>query len=388
MLLAMVQFTHIMDFMIMMPLGPQLMRLFEITPRQFGFLVSAYTFTAGISGFAGAFFVDRFDRKSVLLVAYMGFTLGTLACALAPNYEFLMAARSLAGAFGGVLGAMILSAVGDAISHEKRGRAMGIVMASFSLASVFGVPFGLYLANLFSWHAPFVFVGAAAAVNTLLLLFYMPSMGAHKVNGREFPSPIAILQTIATDKNQITALGLTIFLTFSQFLLIPFLSPSMVANVGFLESDLPYIYFVGGGLTIFTSPLVGRLADRFGKHRVFLITSLFVILPVWLTTHMGPTPIASALVVTALFFVLGNGRFVTSTAMVTAAVQPASRGSFMSINSSVQSLASGSAALISGFIVATGPNGRLLHYDRVGYLSLALTLAAMAVATRLRAVDV
>lgn len=329
-LLALVQFTHIMDFMIIMPLGPQLMRLFSITPQQFGFLVSAYTFTAGASSFLGAFFVDRFDRKFVLVVSYIGFTVGTLACAFAPNYEFLMAARALAGAFGGVLGAIILSVVGDAIPDAKRGRAMGTVMSSFSLASVFGVPFGLFLATKLSWHAPFIFVGGVAAINLLLIMIYMPKMSGHRSTERGHRGPIEILTSITSDMNQVKALSLTMLMMMGQFMVVPFISPSMVANVGFLESDLPYIYFIGGGLTIFTSPMIGRMADRFGKRIMFQIASIVLLIPVLLITHMGPSSLTYALLVTTLFFVAGNGRFVPATAMVTAAVKPAARGSFMS----------------------------------------------------------
>lgn len=383
-LLAMVQFTHIMDFMIMMPLGPQLMRLFSISPQQFGFLVSAYTFTAGASSFLGAFIVDRFDRKAVLVISYIGFTIGTLACAIAPNYEFLMAARSLAGAFGGILGAIILSVVGDAIHESKRGRAMGTVMSSFSLASVFGVPFGLYLATRISWHAPFIFVGGVAAINLLLLIIYMPKMSGHRAVDKTHRGPVEILSSISSDKNQVRALSLTILMMMGQFMVVPFLSPSMVANVGFTEADLPYIYFIGGGLTIFSSPFIGRLADRFGKRIVFQIASCFLLIPVLSITHLGPSPLSYALILTTLFFVAGNGRFVPAMAMVTASVPPSARGSFMSINSSVQSLAAGFASLTAGFIVASGPNGTLLHYGRVGIISACFVVIGIWVGSKLK----
>lgn len=387
-LLAMVQFTHIMDFMIVMPMGPQLMRLFEITPRQFGFLVSAYTYTAGITGIAGAFFIDRFDRKTALLIAYIGFAMGTLACAIAPTYIFLLMARSLAGAFGGVLGALIFSVVGDAIAFEKRGRAMGIVMASFSMASVLGVPSGIYLATRISWHAPFVLVGMVAIINLALLFFFMKPMRGHLLSRQDRPHPMTVLSGIASDRNQVLALLFMIFLMMSQFMLIPFFSPSMVANVGFAETDLPYIYFFGGFMTIFTSPLVGRMTDKFGKAPVFTVAALMLLVPCLIITHLGPTPMWVALLVTTAFFICGNGRFIPAMAMITSTVKPATRGSFMSINSSVQSLSSGTAALVGGLIVEKGIDGKLLHYNQLGYLSVGLSLTAIYLGRKLKPVDV
>ncbi len=383
MMMAGVQFTHIMDFMIMMPLGPQLMRLFDITPKQFGFIVSSYTLTAGATGFFGAFFVDRFDRKKALLFSYVGFALGTLACALAPTFEFLLAARSLAGAFGGVLGALILSVIGDAIPGERRGRAMGVVMASFSVASIFGVPFGLFLANLSSWHAPFYFVGGAAAVNAILIFFYMPRMTQHMENGGSSRSPVELMKIIGSDVNQLKALLFTFLLMFSQFSIVPYLSPYMVSNVGFTEAQLPYIYFFGGGLTIFTSPLVGRLADRYGKALIFTVGSFLVLIPMLIITNLSATTLPIALLVTTGFFVFSNSRFVPSMAMVTSTVPSEIRGGFMSINSSVQSLASSLAALCSGYIVGKSVEGQLTNYNVVGYIAVTVSVTAVFIGRRL-----
>ncbi|WP_375438196.1 MFS transporter [uncultured Hymenobacter sp.] len=130
-LLAAVQFTNILDFVIMMPLGPQLMPALGIVPRQFGLVISAYTFSAGATGLAAAF-LDRFNRKTALLALYLGFGLGTVACALAPTYHWLVAARALTGAFGGVLGSLVLAIVGDAVPESRRGQAIGLGSPLFS----------------------------------------------------------------------------------------------------------------------------------------------------------------------------------------------------------------------------------------------------------------
>ena len=385
--LACVQFTHIVDFMVLMPLGPQLMRIFEISPQQFGLLVSAYTFSAGFFGFFSAFIIDQFDRKTALIVLYVGFALGTIACGLAPNYVFLLAARSLAGAFGGVLGALILAIIGDTIPGERRGQAMGIVSTSFSMAATLGVPFGLQLATWFSWHAPFLLLGGIAVLNTLLIFFVVPVLNRHLVEGRPRIQPVKLLSDILHNKNQMRALAFTFLLMLSQFSVIPFLSPSLVANVGFREDQLFWVYLVGGGATIVTSPLVGVMADRFGKKLVFAIAGACLMVPVLIITHLGPAPVPLVLIVTTLFFVCGNARFIPAFALITSTAGQRTRGSFMSINSSVQQIASGFAAFLSGLIVAKGATGRIERYEIVGYLSAAIMIGAILMARTLVATD-
>jgi predicted MFS family arabinose efflux permease len=385
--LAAVQFTHIMDFMIMMPLGPQLMRIFDIDPKQFGLIVSSYTITAGVSGFIAAFFIDRFDRKQALMFVYAGFTIGTIACALAPTYQLLLTARSIAGMFGGVQGALILSIIGDAVPNERRGRAMGIVMAAFSVASVFGVPFGLFIATKFSWHAPFFFLGGLSLLISTLIFIMVPSMKGHLKQKGNRPNPWEILKTIFTNSNQVMALFFMMLLMLGQFSIIPFISPYMVSNVGFTEGQLTYIYLIGGGLTIFTSPLIGRWADKYGKLNVFTVFACIVLVPLFLITNLPAVAIPLALLVTSLFFVCAGGRMIPASAMITATVKPHNRGSFMSINSSVQQLSSGMASLIASSIVKKGPTGALMNYSYVGYIAIAATVAAMFIARKLRVVD-
>ena len=385
--LAMVQFTHIMDFMILMPLGPQLMRIFEINPQQFGFIVSVYTFAAGVSGFLGAFFLDKFDRKKALLVLYVGFAAGTLGCALAPSYPILLVARAVAGIFGGIMGALILSIVGDTIPMVRRGEAMGILMASFSVASVAGVPFGLYLASVFSWHAPFFFVAGIALLNMLMIWYRIPNMTGHINENIQSVPPVEVLARVGRDKNQVRALCFTSLLMLSQFILIPFVAQAMVANGGMREDQLPLMYLFGGGMTIFTSPLVGRIADRRGKKIVFTIASLLLIIPQILITNLWPMPVAIALLITTIFFVVGNARFIPSMALVTATVRPETRGSFMSVNTAVQSLSQAIASLIAGFIVQLGASGQLLNYNWAGYFAIVMSLLAIPVGRRLMAVE-
>jgi len=388
-ILAAVNFTHIMDFMIMMPLGPQLMKLFQITPQQFGFAVSAYSITAGITGFISAFFVDKYDRKQLLFYAYVGFVIGTISCAFAPNYELLVAARVLAGLFGGMIGAQVLSIVADTFEYQRRASAMGILMTAFSLASVAGVPTGLWLAARFSWHAPFLVIGGLGIIIALLIFLFIPPINKHLQHPAETHTrnPLYVLTDILRTPNQMRALSLSIVLMLGHFSIIPFIAPSLVANVGFGEDNIFLIYLVGGLLTIFSAPLVGKLADRHGKYPVFVIFALFSLVPVWLITNLWPMPVWIVLLIAGLFFISVNGRMIPTQAIVSSVTSPQQRGGFMSINSSMQQLASGIAANIGGAIVVENPNGRLDNYHWVGWFSIVLILSCVFLAARVKPVD-
>jgi predicted MFS family arabinose efflux permease len=383
-ILACVNFTHIMDFMIMMPLGPQLMKLFDITPQQFGFAVSSYSLTAGVSGFISAFFVDKFDRKQTLLFAYIGFVVGTFACAFAPTYILLVGARILAGLFGGMIGAQVLSIVADSVPYERRASAMGIVMMAFSMASVLGVPAGLWLASMYSWHAPFMVVGSIGLVVILLIYFLVPPITGHLHKAVQNHSPFHVLTDIWAAPNQRKALTLSAVLMIGHFSIIPFLAPSLVGNAAFSQDHIFLIYLVGGALTFFTSPMVGKIADKRGKYPVFVVFALLSLIPVWLITNLWPMPLWIVLAISSLFFIFINGRMIPVQAMVSGVVPPEQRGGFMSINSSIQQLSSGVAANLGGLIVVKTVDGHLEHYNWVGYISIILVLLSIWLASRLR----
>lgn len=385
-ILASIQFSSIVDFMIMMPLGPQLMRMFQITPHQFGLLVSSYTFFAGVSGFAASFFMDKFDRKKSLLFFFIGFGIGTVACGLSPSYETLLAARGLTGLFGGVLSSLVMAIVSDAISYDRRGSAMGVVMTSFSLASVLGVPLSLYMANLWGWHSPFIGLGGVALVLCGVIWRAVPPIRSHLTEQTKEPLHRTITR-ILQNSNQMKALLFMATVIFGHFAIIPFMSPSLVANVGLSEQELPLMYMSGGLFTIFTSPYIGRLADRFGKHNVFFWGALLTIVPYYVLTHLGPTPLWLVLCYTTFFFVVSGGRMIPASAMVSGTSQAQSRGSFMSIVSCVQQLASALASYIAGILVTKSPQGQLVHYELVGYISIAATIVALYLSRHIETIE-
>jgi DHA1 family inner membrane transport protein len=382
--LAFIQFTNIMDFMIIMPLGNQLMKTFEIAPYQFGYIVSSYTITAGIVGFFGAFFIDNFNRKSILLACYFGFLIGTLACAFAPGFEWMMAARVLTGAFGGVLGTLVLSIVGDTIPNERRGVAMGLVTAGFAIASVFGVPFGNFLATTYSWHAPFFFIAGAGLLVSIAILIYIPSLDTHIREKEKRPDPFQVMKNLFYNLNQRRALLLMCLLMLSQFTIIPFLAAYMEKNVGFSQVQVTYIYLFGGICTVISSPLIGKLADKLGKQKVFGVFATLALVPIILITNMNSHwTIPIAIVVTSFFFIVISGRVVPAMALITSTTVPQTRGSFMSFNSSVQQLSVGIAAFIAGSIVTASPSGELNNYNMVGYIAAIACVASIWAATRI-----
>ena len=290
--LAGIQFTHILDFMIMMPLGPQLIRVMGLSTPEFGLLLSSYTFTAAASGLLAATYIDRFDRRKLLLSLYLLFILATLFCGLAPSYSILLVARALAGAFGGVLGAMVQTMVADVIPFERRGKAMGTVMTAFSLSTVAGVPLGLFLANhipALGWRAPFFFIVLLSGVFLCIAYRLLPNLTAHlerPLQGNVF----AQIYRVAKEPNHLRAFGFIALLMMAGFTVIPYIALYTTANVGMPESFIAVIYLCGGAATFFTSRMIGTLADRHGKIRLFRWLALASCVPLLITTHLVPVP--------------------------------------------------------------------------------------------------
>jgi predicted MFS family arabinose efflux permease len=381
--LAAIQFTAVVDFLIIMPLGPQYMRVFKINPGQFGLIVSAYAISAGIAGIAAGFVLDQADRKTALLVLYGGFTLGTLFCALAPNYPMLVAARVIAGAFGGVTGALILAVVGDVIPEERRGAAMGLVMSSFSVASICGVPIGLLLASHLNWHVPFFGLAALSALVLLAAAWQLPSLRGH-LEHRHEEHPMSRMLSVLKHTDHQMAFVFMAMLTFTGFVIFPYLSTYMVANVGLTEKQLPLIYLAGGACTIFSMNWIGRWADRAGKLPVFVRMSFLATIPILTLTNLPRVPLVAAIGVSTLFMVCMSGRMVPAMALMTASIEARYRGGFMSINSSVQQFAAGFAAYASGLIMGQAVTGEMTHFPFIGLMSVVCAVSCVYLAKFLK----
>lgn len=378
--LGAVQFTHIMDFMIMMPLGSHLMRVFGISPAQFTQLVAYYGFAAALSGLAGGFVMDRFDRKRALLVLYTGFGLATLACGLAPTHHALILARIAAGAFGGLASSMVMAMVGDVIPPTRRGRAMSIVAAAFPVASVLGVPAGLMLAGRFGWHAPFFMLVGCAAANLVLSSFVLPPIRT-AVHDHQ---PLRQMREILAHPVHRRAFAVGAVLVMAGGIVIPFLAPTFIANVGLNEAtQLPRAYMAGGIATALSTPLIGILSDRLDRLRLLAVMSAGAVVVVLFVTHLGPSSLAFAALMMALFMVTMSGRFAPAMAMITNAVTARYRGGFMSVNSALQQAASATANLVAGWFMIQEPSGHLAGFPLLGYFAAGLFTLTVLLAAQL-----
>jgi predicted MFS family arabinose efflux permease len=375
--LAGIQFTHILDFMIMMPLGPEFTRVFGISDAQFGALVSTYTLAAGVSGLLAATFLDAFDRKKMLLVLYSLFGLATLACGLASSFDTLMLARILAGTFGGVLSALAQTIVADVIPFARRGRAMGIVMTSFSVSTVAGVPLGLWLAAHFSWHMPFFGISVIVGVLVMGAWVTLPKMSDHlQGNGRR--GGLQPVFAVLADAQHRLALLFSALMMFAGFTVIPFITLYLRSNVGWPAERVPLVYLCGGVVTLLTARLIGGATDRLGKVRVYRWMALVVTLPLMATTLMQGLPVWAVLSVSTLFFVCMSGRMIPGMAILSSAANPQLRGTFMALNSSIQSAAMGVAAFVGGQIISRDAQNLVQHYwvaALVGCIASVLSIA-------------
>ena len=380
--LAGIQFSHILDFMIMMPLGPVLMKAFGIGTHAFGLLVASYSFSAAVSGILAATFVDLFERKRLLLIAFGLFALSTLACALAPSYSMLMVARGLAGVFGGIMGALVQTMIGDAIPFSRRARASGIVASAFSISTIAGVPMSLWLANHFGWRMPFMFIGALSVMFIGIGLRFLPEL-RHHLSDEKRAHLLSATFSVLGDTNHLRALLFSALIIFSGFTVIPYITVYAVNNVGIPLHQIPIIYLVGGSATFISARLIGHWADKHGKVEVYRKVALLAMLPLLAVTHVGTVPLWGWLICTAAFFVLTSGRMIPAMAIISSSAQPKLRGTFMSLTGTVQSLAMGLATTLAGFVTSLDDSGRIVGYPLVGYVAVAANLIAVWFASRI-----
>jgi predicted MFS family arabinose efflux permease len=375
-LLALVQFTVILDFTIMSPLGAIIMPALDITAGQFGVAVSAYAFSAGISGILSAGFADRFDRKRLLLFFYVGFTLGTALCALAPNYHVLLLGRIVTGLFGGVMGSVVLAITTDLFSLQQRGRVMGFVQTAFAASQVLGIPAGLFLSNHWSWHVSFgaIIVLSIAAMVAVVLL--MKPVNAHLLLKQESTAFRHLIATITQTRYTMAFLVTTLLAT-GGYMLMPFGSAYTVHNLGIGIPHLPTIYLVSGLFSIFTGPLVGRASDAFGKFPTFAFGSVMSMVMVLIYTHLGQVSLTTAIAVNVLMFVGIFSRMIPSQALISAIPDPSQRGSFSAVSASLQQLSGGLGSVLAAAIIAENADGSLRHFDWLGYIVVATATVSL-----------
>ncbi|HMF71549.1 MAG TPA: MFS transporter [Flavitalea sp.] len=384
-ILAITQFTVILDFMVMSPLGDILMKSLDMKPSHFGMAVSAYAFSAGISGILTAGFADRFDRKKLLLFFYIGFVAGTVLCGVAKSYPLLVGARIITGLFGGVIGSISMAIIADLFVIEQRGRVMGFVQMGFGASQVLGIPIGLYLANAWGWHAPFLWVAAMAAIVAALIAIKLQPLNKHLAFQHDKSALRHLLHTIA-NKDYRIGFTATALLSIGGFMMMPFGSAFAINNLQITQHQLPLIFMVAGISTLVVMPLIGRLSDKIDKFKIFALASAWMIIMVVVYTNLGPTPLWLVIIFNVMMMAGIMSRMIPSTALVTGIPELRDRGAFMSINSSLQQVAGGIAAAVAGMIVMQKDKfSPLEHYNTLGYIIVVITIVGVFLVYRVSA---
>lgn len=366
-ILSILQFTIVLDFMVLSPLGAFLMPALTITPAQFGMVVSAYAFSAGAAGLLSAGFADKYDRRKLLLFFYSGFIIGTLLCGIAPTYHLLLAARVVTGLFGGVIASVIFAIITDLFRMEVRGRVMGFVQMAFASSQVLGIPLALYLANAWDWHSPFLMIVAASVVVWIVIFVKMQPVNDHlKIPARK--NAFLHFSSTLSKPEYIRAFAATTLLATGGFMLMPFASAYSVSNLGLGVDDLPTVYMITGIFSMVAGPLIGKLSDAVGKYQTFVGGSLWTIIVVLVYCNLGVSSLPFVIFISVVMFIGVTSRIVSSSALLSAVPAPSDRGAFMGINASVQQISGGIATIFAGLIVVQTPTGVLENYDMLGYV--------------------
>src|SRR5690606_28813551 len=346
-ILAVTQFTVVLDFMIMSPLGDILMKSMHLIPSEFGLAVSAYAFSAGFSGFLTAGFSDKFDRKKLLLFFYVGFVFGTVLCGIAHTYWFLVAARVITGLFGGVIGSISMAIVADLFALQQRGRVLGFVQMAFGASQVLGIPIGLYIATSWGWEMPFLMVAALGVAMIAVIGIYLRPINEHLRVKSEKSAFTHLWHTLARRDYRI-GFAATALLSVGGFMMMPFGSAFAINNLQVTEQQLPLLFMVAGLSTLVIMPLIGRLSDRIDKYKLFVFASLWLMAMCIWYTNLSVVSLWVAIVLNVLLMAGVTSRMIPSSALTSAVPELKDRGAFMSINASLQQVAGGIAAALAG----------------------------------------
>jgi predicted MFS family arabinose efflux permease len=381
-LLAVTQFTVVLDFMVMSPLGDMLMKSMNLKTSQFGMAVSAYAFSAGISGLLTAGFADKFDRKKLLLFFYIGFIIGTLFCGLAHNYIMLIVARIITGLFGGVIGSISMAIVADLFPIQKRGRVMGFMQMGFGASQVLGIPISLYLANAWGWQSPFLMIVVLATIVWLLVVIKLKPVTKHLSVKTEQNAVMHLFNTISQKHYRIGFLS-TAILSIGGFMMMPWSSAFSINNLHITQHQLPIVFMVSGISSLIIMPIMGRLSDTIDKFKIFSIASIMMIVMVLIYTNLTPVPFGYILLLNILFMIGMMSRMVPAMALTSGLPKMQDRGAFMSINASLQQIAGGVAAIVGGMIVVQKDKySPLENYNVLGYIISILSLISILMVYR------
>ncbi len=359
-LIAAVQFVNILDFVMVMPMGPDFARALGIAESKLGFIGGSYTAAAAIAGLLGSVVLDRFDRRKVLGVAMAGLVCGTVAGGFAQGFGTLLLARVVAGFFGGPATAVSFAIISDVVPAARRGKAVGTVMTAFSIASVLGVPAGLWLAEQFGWRMPFFAVGGLGLVLAVGSLVLLPSLTLHL---KRTAGPRTSTRELLSRPLVRVSYLMTAVVMMAGFILIPNIASYVQGNLGYPRHQLGQLYMAGGVASFLSMRVIGYLVDRYGSFRVGAAGSalLVTVIYVFFYAHLPGFPVMAAFIafMTAMAF-----RNVAYNTLTTKVPGPEERARFQSLQSSIQHGASAAGAFLSAQllheVVQRGPEGQPL----------------------------
>ena len=373
-----VQFVNILDFMMVMPLGPDFARDLHVPTSALGLIGGSYTAAAAVAGLLGMFFLDRFGRRRALVIATAGLSVGTALGAFATDLPTLLMARVLAGIFGGPATSLALAIVTDVVPAHRRGRAMGAVMGAFSAASVLGLPLGLELARLSSWRSPFFVVAGLSLVVTVLARVLLPRLDGHLENGASPVFTVARLRSLLSRAEVRLAWMLVAVTNFASFLFVPNLSALLQQNLGYPRADLGTLYLVGGGISFFTMRGAGRLVDRFGSARLITIC-VVVVSAVIAQAGIVQSTVVPVLLLFTLFMVFQSGRNVSLTTLSSKVPRADERAGHQSLQSAVQHAAAAAGA-VSSSAMLTDTGSHLDGMPALAMVSVVIGLTGVPLA--------
>lgn len=371
--IAAVQFVNVVDFMMVMPLGPDFAKALGIRVSHMGVLAGAYTLAAAVSGFIGSLFLDRICRRTALMWSLFGLAIGTGAGAFAVDFHTLLWARVLAGVFGGPTASIGLAIIGDIIPHERRGAAIGKVMIGFSAASIFGVPIGLEVARLGGWNAPFLMVGLAALAMAIVTRFFLPKLGQNTVHSR-FTFRTLPFASLLRQQTVWVSYTLLFCVMMSGFLLFPNIAGYVQLNLGFPREDMGQLYLVGGIASLIVMTFCGALVDRYGSVPWFILGSIGFFAALIFGMYQTP-PSLSPYGLFISFMVFGTFRNISMQTLSSKVPLPHERAGFMSLQSALQHLAMSAGGIFSSRLLTTSPTGQLDGIDKIVVTSSGLVIA-------------
>lgn len=386
-LVAFIGFLASTDSMLLMPLSDVIIKKYDVSAQVSTWVISTYSIFAGISGFLSASIMDRFDRKRLLIGTFIGFTIGTMLCGFANNFGLFVLYRGITGVFGGIVGGVGVAIVSDLIPFKRRATAMSIISLSFAVSAIVGVPLGIHLANEYNLSLPFRVLAGISVFTLIPILMWLPKIDKHLGEEIVHKSPLKTIIETAKDINQVWALLLCILIVFSHFVVLQFIVPYMEHNVGFSSKLVPIMYFIGGICAIATAPFIGKIADKKGNFPSFVVLMLLSFIPILLSTHVNVVSMPLALFICSTFFILAAGRMIPAYTIMSGATTPEKRGGFMSMRSACMEIGTALASIVSGFVVKIGKDGLVHHFNYVGYISVAVGLICIFIASKIKIVS-